>query len=148
MKDLYSKKLSPGDTKPCSRCKEVKPVEQFHKDKYLSSGYKSHCGVCCSKDFKEWRGSNLEQVRKKDRVTHYVRKYGLTEEHALQLVENRTGECLICHEHSPLVVDHCHTTGDVRGLICSSCNSMLGYAKDNPTSLKNAIAYLESFYNE
>ena len=57
-------------------------------------------------------------------------------------------KCYSCSvEHSSLkkglFVDHCHTTGKVRGLLCNSCNSALGYAKDNITVLANMIKYLE-----
>lgn len=63
-----------------------------------------------------------------------------------QLVQNRIGECCICGSVSPLVVDHCHTTGKVRGLICSACNSVLGYSRDNIKTLENTITYLKDFY--
>jgi hypothetical protein len=43
-----------------------------------------------------------------------------------------------------LVVDHSHVTGKVRGYICSACNSVLGYSKDNTSILEAAIAYLKA----
>lgn len=42
------------------------------------------------------------------------------------------------------VIDHCHATGNVRGLLCMACNSMLGYAKDNIQTLSSAIQYLKT----
>ena len=42
-------------------------------------------------------------------------------------------------------IDHCHTTGEVRALLCSTCNSMLGFAKDNPALLRAGALYLEIF---
>ena len=42
-----------------------------------------------------------------------------------------------------LVVDHCHVTGVVRGLLCHNCNRALGLFKDNIESLNTAILYLE-----
>ena len=60
--------------------------------------------------------------------------------------------CDICNEHhttikdrtgKSLAVDHCHTTGEVRGLLCFGCNTALGRFKDDPTLLKNAIKYLQ-----
>jgi hypothetical protein len=132
--------------KECSRCGEVKEVLYFSKDKQHTSGYKSACKECAKKDFKKWREANLQEVRVKDRFLYYKRKYKLSDEVAQGLVINRTGECSICGCISPLVVDHCHTTNEVRGFICSACNSMLGYSKDNLQTLQNAINYLRNFY--
>ncbi len=56
------------------------------------------------------------------------------------------GETSVCHHNKrlrPLAVDHCHTTGKVRGLLCSACNRALGGFKDSPEILRAAIAYLE-----
>jgi Recombination endonuclease VII len=51
--------------------------------------------------------------------------------------------CEICGEGGALVVDHCHLTGRVRGLLCARhCNLMLGHARDNTTVLARAIEYL------
>ena len=132
--------------KHCSRCKEEKELIKFSKDKYHSSGYKSACKKCASLDFTTWRQANLEQIRKQDRVNHYVKAYKLSLEEATTLVLDRTGVCAICGIVSPLVIDHCHTTNLVRGKICSACNSLLGYSRDNVKTLVNAITYLENFY--
>ena len=53
--------------------------------------------------------------------------------------------CAICREEVPLAVDHCHTTGSIRGLLCGNCNQGLGRFKDNIVSLNNAIKYLKEF---
>ena len=54
-----------------------------------------------------------------------------------------TPHCPICGSEEPLVVDHDHSTQEVRGLICNNCNLVLGHAKDNIETLQNAIAYLQ-----
>ena len=51
--------------------------------------------------------------------------------------------CVICKRNVILRVDHCHTTGKVRGLLCHNCNTGLGQFKDNIDNLKMAIKYLE-----
>lgn len=42
-----------------------------------------------------------------------------------------------------LVVDHCHSSGEVRGLLCHNCNRALGLFKDSRENLLNAVEYLE-----
>ena len=134
--------------KYCSVCNELKDLSSFGKDKQHITGHKSACSVCQYERWKVWRDANLEEQRRKDRIYHYVRKYNLPQEKAEMLVENRVGSCTICGNIAPLVVDHCHTTDKVRGLICSPCNSLLGYSKDNTKTLQNAIKYLKEFYGE
>lgn len=132
--------------KQCSKCGESKPLTSFSKDKQQRSGYKSLCKVCARADYLKWRSANLEQIRKQDRKKHYKKKYNLDDELANRLSEDRSGVCEICGNISQLVVDHCHSSGIVRGLICSHCNCLLGYSRDNTHTLKSAIKYLEDFY--
>jgi hypothetical protein len=75
-------------------------------------------------------------------------KYGLTPEDYDALVAAQNGCCAICgigkeHTRYGLVIDHCHTTGKIRGLLCDNCNRGIGLFKDNTISLKSAINYLE-----
>lgn len=64
------------------------------------------------------------------------------------MFHEQKGCCAICGKHQSeqkkhLSVDHNHTTGKIRGLLCSNCNTMLGFAKENQEILKNAIKYLK-----
>ena len=55
--------------------------------------------------------------------------------------------CMICglsFETRSKLIDHCHVTGVVRGLLCFSCNTALGHFKDDIDVLKSAIRYLEN----
>lgn len=86
-------------------------------------------------------------------VRRYLKKsYGITLEEYQSMHEKQEGLCAICQtegfklrpEHSLLlVVDHCHTTGKVRGMLCHNCNRALGLLQDNLENLQRAIAYLE-----
>jgi len=134
--------------KKCGRCKQHLDLSFFSKDTKTKSGYANKCKPCAAFVYSKWRKANLTEQRKKERTSHYIRNYGLTKEQAEQLVADRNGVCSICSLFLPLVVDHCHQTGKVRGLICSACNSMLGYAKDNGKTLENAILYLKDFYEK
>jgi hypothetical protein len=51
-------------------------------------------------------------------------------------------QCVICGDTGPLVVDHCHTTGAVRGMLCNHCNRGLGHFRDDPMLLEFAAQYL------
>lgn len=75
------------------------------------------------------------------------RKYGLTPEEYAAMVEAQGGKCAICGSSDnggkPLYVDHDHTTGANRELLCNGCNALLGFAKEAPDVLLAAVQYLE-----
>lgn len=100
--------------------------------------------VAWQKEYKQTTQGKLAQ-----RYAHIKHKYGLSKEDYLQLLEKQNNVCAICLnpetiENSILCVDHCHTTGKVRGLLCRMCNSALGKFGDNLSNLKRAVAYLEN----
>lgn len=78
------------------------------------------------------------------------RTYGITLEDYKAMYSAQDGKCWICEESKPpngkggLVVDHCHTKGHVRGLLCSSCNTGIGKLKESIKSLQRAIEYLSN----
>lgn len=55
----------------------------------------------------------------------------------------RTSSCTVCGITSRVVYDHDHNTGEFRGFLCRGCNSALGFAKDNPHTLRELANYLE-----
>lgn len=80
--------------------------------------------------------------------------YGVSKKRYVHMMKRQDGKCLICgmvstnpwmKDHLPidLFVDHCHTTGKVRGLLCHFCNAGLGFFRDNVENLANAINYLQ-----
>lgn len=87
------------------------------------------------------------------RSRHFERQYGLTLTAVDDFIAQQGGLCAICHRpptSSPfgkrprLVVDHDHTTGKVRGLLCTDCNAGIGYFDDDPVILRAVIEYLTS----
>lgn len=84
-----------------------------------------------------------------DGEVHLLSKYNLSISDYEKLLEAQDFGCKICGKrcletkNNVLMVDHCHKTDKVRGLLCGNCNSMLGHAKDNPTILLKAIQYLK-----
>lgn len=83
------------------------------------------------------------------RETNLIARYNLTEEAYLVLLQAQHYKCKICGAETTdkvklnLCVDHDHKTGQIRGLLCGSCNQMLGFAKENPVILLKAIQYLK-----
>lgn len=78
---------------------------------------------------------------------YYRRTYGISASDYRSLYEQQLGLCAICCRpqedlNAPMVVDHNHGTGEVRGLLCGLCNSGLGMFCDSNFLLLQAIAYL------
>lgn len=95
----------------------------------------------------------ITQVLWKDRV-HRLRKakkYGITV-NQLETLE-QIASCAICDQQlcwnpktrgsNDAVIDHCHDSGDVRGVLCRKCNSGIGFLNDDASTVRNALNYLE-----
>ena len=82
------------------------------------------------------------------KTVHKLKKYGLTPRQYEWLGHAQAWRCLGCDAFTRnghhLRIDHCHETGVVRGLLCHSCNISLGWARDNPKTLRKLAAYLDS----
>lgn len=88
------------------------------------------------------------------RDAYLIRKYGISLEEYLALHETQKGLCAACGnppiskpgpgqgKHPELVVDHCHTSGKVRGLLCDPCNRAAGCVGDDPERLRKLALYL------
>ena len=103
---------------------------------------------------KAWRRRNPEKAVKwskdnsaKIRLAMLKKKYGLTPEAYQAMLDVQRNSCSICLElfAGKVCVDHCHTTGKVRGLLCAGCNSGLGHFKDCPERMVNAANYIKRF---
>jgi len=93
------------------------------------------------------RKSYKEKPENKEKkyIKSLMRFYNITKEDYNKMFDNQTGRCAICFCESniKLCVDHNHTTGKVRGLLCKKCNSAIGLLKDNTEFLYRAIKYLQ-----
>lgn len=75
--------------------------------------------------------------------------FGIDLEAYNKMFQSQNGLCKICYTHQSqlkrrLNVDHCHTTGKIRSLLCDDCNKALGFAKDRPELLHKMANYLEN----
>lgn len=78
------------------------------------------------------------------------RKYGITRADYDRMLIECSGRCTICLkvDDDTLVIDHCHDTGVVRGLLCHECNSGIGLLGDNRKAVYKAYKYLLAFEKE
>lgn len=109
----------------------------------------------------EWRlayapkreGESLSEYIPRAMRIHVLRyKYGLTKEQYDEMFSWQNGVCAICKRPETavmgkkvmeLAVDHCHTSGKIRGLLCSTCNTALGSFRDDIQVMESALKYLE-----
>lgn len=114
------------------------------KDKEYAERYRAKNREAIRERMNAWNRSN------KDKRKHYAlkEKYKISlEDYNLMLVSQENC-CKICKRNKDafskaLNVDHCHSTGKIRGLLCKDCNLLLGKARDTVNVLESAIAYLK-----
>jgi hypothetical protein len=117
----------------CTRCKNEKPANAdfFPLHNKKANGLDSWCREC--------RSSYRSEIRR-----GRYRQFGCDDATIKELLS--VGECVICGTASDsLVIDHCHKTKTVRGVLCGECNLGLGKFKDDPFLLEFARIYLLSF---
>jgi hypothetical protein len=145
--------------KRCPRCEQKRPAQEFYTAKTVS-GLSTYCKVCTRERQREYNQRKAEEIsesrkgarrtaegQRKGRDRDLRRHYGISLATLERMIRAQGGQCAICedifksdrHTH----VDHCHFTGAIRGILCSSCNLMLGHAKDDPKRLLAAAQYLE-----
>jgi hypothetical protein len=138
----------------CSKCKKEKNLTtdfypQSSSRSHRADGYLRKCKKCtleynkkiaAKPTFKENVWANKLQYR-----------YGITVEDYNFLLQQQNYSCAICKTKDPsskrkssnkFHVDHCHSTGKVRGLLCNSCNAAIGYLNDDENNLIAALRYL------
>jgi hypothetical protein len=142
----YKKKQGDSVKKPpcCPKCGETE-IAKFYIDDLGRRTNKS-CRECHKIKCKErWHTRTWL-----DRWASRNYKYGVTKKFLLEMYEKQNGMCKICGTEPTtqrgLHVDHCHTTGIVRGLLCHGCNVALGSMKDNPEILLKAVEYLRKHH--
>jgi hypothetical protein len=146
----------------CNICGKEKPLEEFYFRKD-SKTYRLDCKACFYETQsrwrvrnldkvrirnKRWRDNNLEKSRKHGRESGYKNKYGITLEDKRQMYRNQGGKCAICETKMTTthncMLDHNHTTGVVRALLCVRCNSGLSFLENREYTAK-AKQYLKKY---
>lgn len=91
------------------------------------------------------RARRLAHYREVERARQMRNRYGLSKDQYMQLLADQCWSCAICNSTVPLLVDHNHRTGQVRGLLCRTCNSALGMLRDEAVLASKAADYLKRF---
>jgi hypothetical protein len=100
---------------------------------------------------KAYREKNKEAIAAQRKAYIILKNYGITLVEKKKMRDEQGNKCKICYQDFfPDVephVDHCHTSGKIRGLLCVRCNMGLGQFRDNPLALIKAAEYLEEAGN-
>lgn len=123
--------------KTCSKCKQSKDESEFNKKASASDGLAHWCRDCSKIVRNNWYAVSNKSSRR-------FKEYGITEQTYKQLLNKQNSRCAICKVvlGGLTYIDHSHSTGVVRGILCSSCNIGLGHFKDSPELLTEAKNYL------
>lgn len=130
--------------KKCPKCGEIKDETQwnFREKAHLTlSTYCKSCDTVRKTLAARKRFSNPEN-RQKENHRQRLWKYGLTQEQYTKMMKDCNSSCEICGSMDELVIDHCHDSNKVRGILCWSCNVALGHFKDSLNKIKKAVKYL------
>jgi len=124
-KDIRSMNPDTKSERYCIACDEYKPKDHFYKN--INKYHQSKCKECMV-------------------IEKRISTYNLTPEDFKEILQSQNNTCAICKKAFTATphIDHDHRSGDVRGLLCRSCNIGIGHFEDDTERLKNAISYLES----
>lgn len=115
--------------------KSLTACKKGHLERYITT---NNC-VECDKHTQEKR-------KLQNRWRRIKKKYGITKEQFFEIKKIQNNKCAICKSeltNKNQHVDHCHTTGKVRGILCINCNQGIGSFLENTDRLKGAIKYIE-----
>jgi len=129
--------------KQCRKCRKILSADNFYKFKRNADGIRNICKLCWVNAGIKYRASHPEKARETMRKSKLKSLYGLTDFDVDLMRQKQGGKCAICKRTKKLCVDHCHSTGKVRGLLCNGCNSSIGKLLDSPEVCRSAAEYLE-----
>ena len=141
------RELARESKKICSKCRVVKDFSEFTKNLNHWTGKSYWCRKCKNDSIKKHRESNPELFYESMRFSQAKIRYGIEKEDYIKLLESQNHLCAICSERldmsRQIYIDHDHSTGQIRGALCGSCNKGLGMFKDSPALLHKAAYYLD-----
>jgi hypothetical protein len=149
--------VQPVLEKTCPKCSATKLLSDFVlRESGPRTGQPvAFCRTCNGEAQRVRKERDPTVYRRCEWPSKLKRLYGLTVEQYYQILADQGGACATCGAKNPgtrnykrmgkseyFYVDHCHTTGRVRGLLCGACNRAIGYLKDDPEVCDKVSAYL------
>jgi len=145
----------PVFTKVCTVCLTSKTYDNYYNSKATKDGKSYRCKNCDKSAGTLYRKLHKERDRTNRKWERLNRLYGLSKEQYLNLWESQSGKCAICdntlsegwtkrQDKFRAVVDHCHNTRKVRGLLCTMCNKGVGLLGDTSNLVYKAYEYLKN----
>lgn len=160
------RKLHEDGKKHCFRCNQWLDLSSFNRNGRAWDGLQAHCRDCHTEMHFEKLGrprlrgrQGLGRRRERDpaygaelaRNRHLRHEYGITYATKERMYTEQRGTCAMCGKAfsvDVLVVDHNHTSGQVRGLLCRPCNGFLGYIEQRPDIVVMAREYIAPYWTK
>lgn len=131
-------------------CKQInpQPLDRFYKHPTNIDGLSGSCKTCYNLARLAWNRNNPQQYREGYQKRRLKLYFNMSIEQYNELLTKQNNCCAICGKNSKefnklLAVDHDHETGEVRGLLCSNCNTGIGMLQDSTKLLDKAKEYLK-----
>ncbi len=132
--------------KTCTKCRENKESAAFRPHKAYRDGLRSWCRLCEHRYNNERANRDKPDLAAKMRGFHLKRTYGLSSEQYQAMYNEQRGKCALCFSSQPvLCVDHDHSSGKNRLLLCKRCNHALGLFLESPAVMRRAALYVEKY---
>lgn len=149
-----------NENKTCSKCHQTKPVSEFYSDSRKPGRFRQPCKLCqrgqetdryYNKGGKEIDHKKYLKFKQKPNALKTQRlkqEYKLTLEQYNQMYSDQNGCCFICKnpvDYNKIQVDHNHTTGQVRKLLCPKCNTFVGHVENRGYLLPVILDYIRLY---
>jgi peptide methionine sulfoxide reductase MsrB len=143
------------DTKRCGKCGDTKPITDFSLNKGKGDGHHYWCKLCAN-EYNRMRNQRV-YTEAFIRAKNLKQLYGMSSEDYQLIFLAQNGVCAACGQPETAIdhrtkqvknlqIDHCHTTGRVRALLCKECNNALGLLHDDKERIRLLLRYVE-FHN-
>lgn len=139
---------SNASLKKCTRCGLEKPLQEFRLrnrkvrrtgERFISP--RENCRPCERAIDRSAYPSRAQGERSRQNRRS---RYRLSRDELTSLLSSQGGLCAICHKAPATCIDHEHSTGRVRGMLCKHCNTAVGFMSDDSNRLREAAKYLEA----